>query len=88
MSKAMRVTVTGGAGFLGQYVVEMFAKRGYDVFTVRHRDFDLTRESDDTSLGAIRNSINALRTRAKVAATAIFVTRVPAGYRFGRLRGD
>lgn len=42
----MRVTVTGGAGFLGHYVVEAFGARGYDVFVPRHADYDLTREAD------------------------------------------
>jgi GDP-L-fucose synthase len=41
-----RVTVTGGFGFLGQYVVEAFANAGYDVFVPKHRDYDLTREPD------------------------------------------
>jgi GDP-L-fucose synthase len=41
-----RVTVTGGSGFLGQYVVEAFANAGYDVFVPKHRDYDLTREPD------------------------------------------
>jgi GDP-L-fucose synthase len=41
-----RVTVTGGAGFLGQYVVEAFAARGYDVFVPRHADYDLTSLGD------------------------------------------
>lgn len=41
-----RVTVTGGAGFLGQYVVEAFTARGYDVFVPRHADYDLTQEAD------------------------------------------
>jgi GDP-L-fucose synthase len=41
-----RVTVTGGFGFLGQYVVEAFANAGYDVFVPKHRDYDLTRELD------------------------------------------
>src|SRR5439155_969346 len=44
--KKKRVTVTGGAGFLGQYVVEAFCGRGYDVFVPRHADYDLTREED------------------------------------------
>jgi GDP-L-fucose synthase len=41
-----RVTVTGGCGFLGRYVVEAFTSAGYDVFVARHRDYDLTREGD------------------------------------------
>jgi GDP-L-fucose synthase len=42
----MRITITGGHGFLGQYVVEAFASRGDDVFVPAHRDYDLTRESE------------------------------------------
>ncbi len=39
-----RVTVTGGAGFLGSLVVQKLRERGVrDVFVVRKRDFDLTR---------------------------------------------
>jgi GDP-L-fucose synthase len=41
-----RVTVTGGGGFLGRYVVEAFAARGYDVFVPHHAAYDLTRETD------------------------------------------
>ena len=44
--KRKRVTVTGGAGFLGQYVVEAFCRRGCDVFVPRHADYELTREED------------------------------------------
>jgi GDP-L-fucose synthase len=36
-----RVTVTGGAGFLGSHVVEQLEQRGAEVFVPRHRDFDL-----------------------------------------------
>lgn len=43
---AKRITVTGGGGFLGQYVVEAFAARGYETFVPRHVDYDLTREAD------------------------------------------
>jgi len=41
-----RVTITGGTGFLGGYVVEVFAARGYEVFVPRHAEYDLTREAD------------------------------------------
>jgi Mrp family chromosome partitioning ATPase len=39
---------------------------------------------DDTTVAAIRSSIGALTMRAK-ASTALFINRVPASYRFGRL---
>lgn len=40
-----RVTVTGGAGFLGSYIVGKLAERGCrDIFVPRSRDYDLTRE--------------------------------------------
>jgi GDP-L-fucose synthase len=45
MSGAMRVTVTGGAGFLGRYVVEAFRTAGYDVFVPRRAEYDLTEET-------------------------------------------
>ena len=42
-----RVTVTGGAGFLGHAVLERLAARGcVDVAVPRRRDYDLTREAD------------------------------------------
>jgi GDP-L-fucose synthase len=40
-----RVTVTGGGGFLGQYVVNAFRARGSDVFVPRRAQYDLTDES-------------------------------------------
>jgi GDP-L-fucose synthase len=43
---ATRVTVTGGGGFLGGYVVDAFRARSCDVFAPRQRDYDLTREAD------------------------------------------
>src|SRR5437764_5848872 len=36
-----RVVVTGGAGFLGSFVVECLRANGADVFVPRHRDYDL-----------------------------------------------
>jgi GDP-L-fucose synthase len=44
--KKKRITVTGGGGFLGQYVVEAFSRRGHEVFVPTHADYDLTREGD------------------------------------------
>jgi GDP-L-fucose synthase len=41
-----RVLVTGGAGFLGSFLCPMLEERGADVFIPRHRDFDLTEQSD------------------------------------------
>jgi GDP-L-fucose synthase len=42
----MRVTITGGGGFLGVNVVNAFRRRGYEPFVPRRREYDLTREAD------------------------------------------
>jgi Mrp family chromosome partitioning ATPase len=42
---------------------------------------------DDTPVGALRQSMRALRDRPK-DTTGVYVNRVPPGYRFGRLRPD
>jgi GDP-L-fucose synthase len=41
-----RLVVTGGAGFLGRYVVCALQRRGYEVFAPRRVEYDLTREPD------------------------------------------
>jgi GDP-L-fucose synthase len=40
-----RVTVTGGAGFLGRHVVKLLEGRGYDVFVPRRAQYDLVEEA-------------------------------------------
>ncbi len=47
VGKTDRIAVTGGGGFVGSFVLEKLAARGYnDVVSIRSRDFDLTREED------------------------------------------
>src|SRR5947209_17724012 len=47
LSHSDRILVTGGAGFVGGFVVEKLRNRGYrDVVVVRRKDFDLTREDN------------------------------------------
>ena len=41
-----KVTVTGGAGFLGRHLVERLRARGVEVFVPRSRDYNLVKESD------------------------------------------
>lgn len=47
--KNHRICVTGGAGFLGHFVVEGLRRRGVpeaQIFVPRRKDFDLTKEAD------------------------------------------
>jgi GDP-L-fucose synthase len=47
MTTTDRILVTGGAGFLGGFVVEKLKARGYrDIVVPRRREYDLTRERD------------------------------------------
>jgi GDP-L-fucose synthase len=48
-----RVTITGGGGFLGQYVVRAFRRRGYEVCAPRRVEYDLTHEADVDRLYAV-----------------------------------
>ncbi|MEM9413944.1 MAG: GDP-L-fucose synthase [Planctomycetota bacterium] len=44
-----RVCITGGAGFLGRFVIEALGRRGVGenhIFIPRRKDYDLTREAD------------------------------------------
>src|SRR5215207_10670425 len=47
LSPTDRILVTGGAGFLGGFVMEKLRQRGFtDVLTFRRNDYDITRESE------------------------------------------
>ncbi|HEX8775535.1 MAG TPA: GDP-L-fucose synthase [Pyrinomonadaceae bacterium] len=41
-----KITVTGGAGFLGRHLVQRLKDRGADVFVPRSRDYDLVKAED------------------------------------------
>jgi GDP-L-fucose synthase len=47
VSKTDRILITGGAGFVGGFLVEQLKAKGYtDLVIPRRREFDLTREAD------------------------------------------
>ena len=48
----MNVLVTGGGGFLGNYVVDRLRSEGFDPFVARRRDYDLTVAADGERLFA------------------------------------
>jgi len=47
-----RALVTGGGGFLGSHLVERLEEAGYEVFSARRRDYDLTHFEDAERLFA------------------------------------
>jgi GDP-L-fucose synthase len=47
---AMRVLVTGGAGFLGSHLVERLRGDGHDPYVSQRSDYDLTHEADAARL--------------------------------------
>jgi GDP-L-fucose synthase len=49
-SRTVRVTVTGGTGFLGQHVVKQLERLGYGVFVPRRAQYDLVDETAVTRL--------------------------------------
>jgi GDP-L-fucose synthase len=46
----MRVSVTGGGGFLGSHLVERLQDEGHDVFVARRAEYDLTHEREAARL--------------------------------------
>jgi GDP-L-fucose synthase len=47
IAKTDSIVVTGGAGFLGSFVIEKLKSRGYgNIFVPRRREYDLTHEAD------------------------------------------
>jgi GDP-L-fucose synthase len=47
IAKTDSIVVTGGAGFLGSFVIEKLQARGYgNIFVPRRREYDLTHEAD------------------------------------------
>lgn len=67
LEKADKIVITGGAGFLGSFVLETLQKRGYNnLFVPRRKDFDLTVEADVERLYDEQNPAVVLHLAAEV----------------------
>jgi len=66
-SHSDRILVTGGAGFLGSFVIEKLKARGYeDIVVPRRKEYDLTREADVERLYADAKPAVVLHLAAEV----------------------
>src|SRR3954463_6610890 len=67
ISPSDRILVTGGAGFLGSFVVEKLRAKGYtDIVVPRRREDDLTREADVERLYSEKKPAVVLHLAAEV----------------------
>ena len=67
IAKTDRIIVTGGAGFLGSFVLEELRARGYsDIVVPRRREYDLTRQDQVEKLYADQNPAVVLHLAAEV----------------------
>jgi GDP-L-fucose synthase len=67
LQKTDKILVTGGAGFLGSFVLERLAKLGYsNVTPLRKKDFDLTHEAEVDRLYQTHKPAGILHLAAEV----------------------
>jgi GDP-L-fucose synthase len=67
LAKTDRILVTGGAGFLGGFVMDKLYQRGFtNVVTFRRKDYDLTRETEVERLYADMKPAVVLHLAAEV----------------------